>query len=68
MKNKRYVITKKVAKHGSQAIIVIPRILEDKLKPGTIVELRVDVLEEAENENWCSIKLRTKQQEYQTFL
>jgi len=46
MKNKRYVITKKVAKHGSQAIIVIPRILEDKLKPGTITKLTIDVLDE----------------------
>lgn len=48
--NKRngFTITKKVAKHGSQAIIVIPRILEDKLKPGTIVELKIDVLEDEE--------------------
>lgn len=46
MSKKSYILTKKIAKHGSQAIIVIPRILEDKLKPGTIVELKVDVLEE----------------------
>ena len=44
---KKYTITKKIAKHGSQAIIVVPRILEQKLKPGTIVELNIDVLEEA---------------------
>lgn len=43
---KQFTITKKIAKHGSQAIIVIPRILENKLKPGTIVELNIDVLEE----------------------
>jgi hypothetical protein len=44
--SKKYTITKKIAKHGSQAIIVIPRILEENLKPGTIVELKINVLEE----------------------
>jgi hypothetical protein len=43
---KNFRITKKIAKHGSQSIIVIPRILEDMLKPGTIVELNIDILEE----------------------
>lgn len=42
-----FTITKKIAKHGSQAIIVIPRILENKLKPGTITKLTIQVLEEA---------------------
>jgi hypothetical protein len=42
----QFAITKKIAKHGSQAIIVIPRILESQLKPGTLVELKIDVLEE----------------------
>jgi hypothetical protein len=45
---KSFTLTKKVAKHGSQAIIVIPRLLEDELKPGTIVELRLNVLKEVE--------------------
>jgi len=36
MEQKKFIIMKKVAKHGSQAIIVIPRILESELKPGTI--------------------------------
>ncbi|MCU0642264.1 MAG: hypothetical protein MUF61_01635 [archaeon] len=44
-KQKQYVITKKIAKHGSQAIIVIPRILEAHLKPGTVAKLTIDVLE-----------------------
>ena len=42
---KNFRITKRIAKHGSQSIIVIPRILEDKLKPGMIVELNIDVLQ-----------------------
>jgi hypothetical protein len=41
-----FVITKKIAKHGSQAIIVVPRILESQLKPGTIVQLNIEVLSE----------------------
>lgn len=45
---KKFVLTKKIAKHGSQAIIVIPRILEKQLKPNTIVQLTIDVLEEAD--------------------
>lgn len=43
-------IIKKIAKHGSQAIIVVPRLLEEQLKPGTIVELNIDVLKEAEQD------------------
>jgi len=49
MASKKYTITKKIAKHGSQAIIVIPRILEENLKPGTIAEITINVLEE---EKW----------------
>ena len=44
---RQYVITKKIAKHGSQAIIVIPRILEEHLKPHTLVKLTIDVVEDA---------------------
>lgn len=44
--NKQFIITKKVAKHGSQAIIVIPKILENQLKPGTLMQLTINILEE----------------------
>lgn len=47
---KSFIITKKVAKHGSQAIIVIPRVLETELKPGTVVKMTFDVLREAQDE------------------
>ena len=43
---KQYTITKKIAKHGSQAIIVIPRILEKELVPGTIAKVTIDVIED----------------------
>ena len=51
-----YITTKKIAKHGSQSVIVIPKFLSDELKPKTIVEVKIDVIREAdENEklnNW----------------
>ena len=47
-KRSNFVITKRIAKHGSQSIIVIPRILEQQLKPGTIVQLNIDVLQGGE--------------------
>lgn len=43
---RQFVITKRIAKHGSQAIIVIPRILEKQLKPKTVVKLTIDILED----------------------
>ena len=42
----KFTITKKIAKHGKQAIIVIPRAIEHKLKPGTLTEVQISVLEE----------------------
>lgn len=47
MDKQSYTITKKVAKHGSQAVILIPKVLEDELKPGTIVEINIRVMREA---------------------
>ena len=45
---KSFTITKKVAKHGSQAIIVVPRVIEEDLKPGTIVEVTFNIIREVE--------------------
>jgi len=47
---KQFIITKKIAKHGKQSIIVIPTILKDELKPKTIVKLTIDVLKDPESE------------------
>ncbi|MCF7866817.1 hypothetical protein K9L67_01665 [Candidatus Woesearchaeota archaeon] len=47
-KTNSFSLTKKIAKHGNQSIIVIPRILEKKLKPKTIVQLKIDIIEEVE--------------------
>ncbi|MBI4016322.1 MAG: hypothetical protein HY363_01360 [Candidatus Aenigmarchaeota archaeon] len=46
--NKTFTITKRISKHGSQAVITIPRLLEHELKPGTIAEVRITVLKEVE--------------------
>ena len=43
---KQYTITKRIAKHGSQSIIIIPRLLEKDLKPGTVAQITIDVLED----------------------
>lgn len=49
--SKTFTITKKVAKHGNQAVIVIPSFLKDDLKPKTIVEVKINVIKESENES-----------------
>ena len=46
MENKTYKITKRIAKHGSQAIIVVPKILEEQLKPGTLAQITIDIIGE----------------------
>jgi hypothetical protein len=45
MTNEIYTITKKVAKHGHQAIVVVPKLLEQALAPGTIVKVTFEILE-----------------------
>lgn len=49
-KLKSYVITKRIAKHGKQSVILIPKYLQEELRPKTIVEVRIDIVKEA-NEN-----------------
>ncbi len=50
MKQKEYTIRKRIAKHGENSIIVIPKLLRDELKPSTIVEINIKVLEGAEED------------------
>lgn len=45
MENKQFTITKKIAKHGSQAIIVVPKILKEQLRPGTLTQVTIEILE-----------------------
>lgn len=46
MQGKQFILTKKIAKHGTQAVIIIPKLLKDKLKPGTIAKITIEVLED----------------------
>ncbi|MBS3073400.1 hypothetical protein J4465_01210 [Candidatus Pacearchaeota archaeon] len=46
----RFTLTKKIAKHGNQAIIIIPKILQNQLKPNTIIEMKIKILDENLNE------------------
>ncbi len=45
----KYVITKRIAKQGRQAVIVIPALLHEELKPGTVVKLSMEVIKEADH-------------------
>jgi hypothetical protein len=45
MNTKSFTITKKIAKHGNQAIIVIPSVLKEEIKPQMLVKVTIDVLE-----------------------
>lgn len=44
--NSQFTITKRIAKHGAQAVIVIPSILKDKIAHGMLVKVTIDVLDE----------------------
>ncbi len=48
MAQNTFILTKKIAKHGKQAIIVIPKVLQQKLKPNTLVQMKIEVLQEEE--------------------
>ena len=44
----QFTITKRIAKHGKQSVIVIPSILKDKVNHGMLVKVTIDILENAE--------------------
>ncbi|MFQ5620592.1 MAG: hypothetical protein ACE5FT_01990 [Candidatus Nanoarchaeia archaeon] len=44
-----YTITKQISKQGLQSIIIIPSFLKEKLKPKTLVEIKIKILEEDKN-------------------
>jgi hypothetical protein len=46
----KIIITKKIAKQGSNAIVVIPSYLKERLSPGKIVQLEFTCLDNL-NEN-----------------
>jgi len=46
-----FTLTKQIVKHGKQSIIILPKILENVLKPKTLVELRIKVIKNSKDEN-----------------
>ncbi len=50
MQTNKFVLRKKIAKHGNDSIIVIPKLLRNELKPKTIVEIAITILEKPEDE------------------
>jgi hypothetical protein len=44
MTNQAFTITKRIAKHGKQAVIIIPTILQKQLAPGKIVEIKLEIM------------------------
>lgn len=40
----KFVITKNIAKHGDNSIIVIPKVLRGELQPRTLVKLTIEVI------------------------
>lgn len=48
IKMNEFTLTKQISKQGDQSIIVIPKILNSRLKPKTLVEIKIRVLEEVQ--------------------
>lgn len=46
MVREQFIITKKIAKHGKQSIIVIPSFLSEKIRPKALVKITIDLLED----------------------
>jgi predicted RNA binding protein YcfA (HicA-like mRNA interferase family) len=46
MTDKKFIITKRIAKHGKQAVIIVPALLQEQLKPGTLAQLTIQILRE----------------------
>lgn len=44
MQLKSYTITKKIAKHGKQAVIIVPTLLQEQLSPGKLVEVKIEII------------------------
>lgn len=42
--HKSFTITKKIAKHGKQAVIIIPAMLQEQLPHGSLVEVRIEII------------------------
>ena len=39
----KFTLIKKIAKHGNQSVICIPKILEEQLTPGTLTQVTIEI-------------------------
>jgi len=40
-----FTLTKQISKQGEQSVIIIPAFLRDRLRPKTVVEIKIKILE-----------------------
>jgi antitoxin component of MazEF toxin-antitoxin module len=45
-----YTLTKQISKQGTQSVIIIPAILREKLRPKTLVEIKIKILDGGDEE------------------
>jgi len=45
IEKEQFTITKRIAKHGNQAVIVIPSVLSQRIKPKMLVKVTIDLLD-----------------------
>ena len=45
MISQTFTITKRIAKHDKQAVIIVPTLLQEPLSPGRLVEIRIEILD-----------------------
>lgn len=45
METKQFTITKRIAKHGNQAVIIIPALLQEQLCSGKIIQVNIEIIE-----------------------
>jgi len=49
--NHTFTITKRIAKQGQNAVIIVPKELRQFLKAGTLAEIKITPLEDNNNDN-----------------
>jgi len=46
METQKFTITKRIAKHGRQAVVIVPSLLQEILFPGVLVEITFEIKNE----------------------
>ena len=46
--NKQFTITKRIAKHGKQAVIIIPNLLQEFIFPGILAKITLEVIDKVQ--------------------